>query len=203
MLIKRIIGGLSLAMFMLLPQLGYATKLTFSTAALEVSAQREVLVDVALDPQEKKINVVEGVIQFSGPATDGLGVSIENGQSVLPIWPTPPQYNEATKSITFVGGVPQGFNSRGLLFRLRFTPVASGAMTIVHTSGSAYLNDGKGTKDFLESEALTLAVGEGELTTSETSSPSSRSVLNGIILALLAGIVCAACIYGYKKTHAR
>ncbi len=201
--IRGMVSGLLLAMFMLLPQLGYATQLTFSTTALEVGTQQEVLVDVVINPQDKKINALEGVIQFSGTATDGMQVSIENGQSVLPIWPTPPRYDETTKSIAFIGGVPQGFNSRGLLFRLRFTPIAVGEMIIAYAGGSAYLNDGRGTTDPVESQALTVTVVERELEISDTSLSSSGSILSGIILILFTGIVCAALIYGYKKirTH--
>lgn len=202
MLTKKIISGLLLALCMLLPQLGRAAQLIFNAAALEVGTQHETVVDVSINPQQKKINAVEGIIQFSGPAADGLRVSVENGQSVLPIWPTPPHYDEVTKSIAFVGGVPQGFDSSGLLFRLRLTPSLSGALTIAYVSGSAYLNDGRGTKAFVDSQSLELKVVERELELSDTSLSSSDSVLGGIILVLLAGIVCAVIIYGYKKTRA-
>lgn len=116
------------------------------------------LVEVRIDPQSKRLNVIEGVLKFSGDVLNNIVVEVENGQSILPIWPTPPEYNKDQKSIQFTGGIPNGFDVPGLLFKLRISPSSSGDLFISYIDGNAYLNDGKGTKESIDSKVLTLHV---------------------------------------------
>ena len=161
------------------------------------------VIEVRVDPQEKELNVVEGIIQFSGPASDGLSVQIENGQSLLPIWPTPPLYDENTKSINFTGGVPNGFSSEGLLFRLLVSPAVSGDLTVAYVQGGGYLNDGKGTKESVSSTPLKIffeADGTGAI---PQDTRCSNIFVYGIVLLLALVLVFVIFKYVFKEKRAQ
>lgn len=191
--------GIFALLAMLVPRSTFAAELLFSPS----SDSR--IVEVHIDPQSKSLNVVEGKIQFSGPAAEGLSVTVENGQSILPIWPTPPVYDGVTKSISFVGGVPNGFSSKGLLFRLRIPPTASGDMTIAYVEGNAYLNDGKGTKEPVYAKTLELNAGnEGMVKQNDASSTAvntSNTFKYATIILLLAVVLSVMFRYAYKKNY--
>lgn len=166
---------------MLIPQSILAAELM-----LKVLPNSETI-EVRIDPQSKNINVVEGALEFSGTASDGLSVYVENGQSILPIWPTPPLYDRDNKRIDFTGGIPNGFDSEGLLFRLRLLPAAAGELNIVYSNGSAYLNDGMGTKEAISSEPFKINIaGDGLITANEGSFNLDKYYYAIIILTLVA-----------------
>lgn len=178
------------------PNILFAAELVFKVSPNNDS------VEVRIDPKSKQMNVVEGKIQFSGEASDGLYVQVENGQSILPIWPTPPNYDEKNKSIKFVGGVPNGFDSEGLLFVLRFSPTASGDLTLAYTEGSGYLNDGKGTEESIYSKPLEVYVGEGKINvSSENSSSVSKYKYVTIILLVFFVVIFVVFKYGFNKKY--
>lgn len=140
-----------------IPKVVSAANLTFKVIPNASIEDKTQIVEVHIDPQSKKLNVVEGTIKFSGESSNDLSVQIENGESLLPIWPTPPQYDKGSKSINFTGGVPDGFDSEGLLFKLLVTPQVNGNLIISYLNGNVYLNDGMGTKDFISSKEVTIS----------------------------------------------
>lgn len=179
-----IIGSL-VTFLMLVPQSIFAAELYFK------ASPNNDFVDVRIDPQSKNLNVVEGEVKFSGSATEGLVVQVENGQSILPIWPTPPHYDADKKSIIFTGGVPNGFNIEGLLFRLRFSPVSSGNLNISY-EGNAYLNDGKGTKDDVSSKYLEININKNGY-----DKKTSNFVIPKYVIITLLAIAVFVFIYKY------
>ncbi len=144
--------------FSAVPQSVFSADLTFKVIPNTEVGDSTTIIEVRIDPQSKKLNVVEGAIGFSGPASDNLAVQVENGQSILPMWPTAPQYDKTQKVVNFTGGIPNGFDSEGLLFRLRLSPTLSGDLYLTYQNGSAYLNDGKGTKEPISSQPLKIQV---------------------------------------------
>jgi hypothetical protein len=158
-------------------------------------------IEVWVDPQSKEINVVEGAIKFSGGATDGLIVHVENGQSILPMWPTPPLYNRDSQTIEFVGGVPDGFTTEGLLFRLKLSPTKLGDLEIDYVDGAGYLNDGLGTKVAITSDTFTVTQNEVGSDQSRDDFSDSRTFAYATIILLV--IACGAVIlrYVFKKSY--
>lgn len=178
------------------PQVLFAAEVYFQVIP-HTGSSTPTLVEVRIDPQSKKLNVVEGVLKFSGDALADSVIEVENGQSILPIWPTPPEYDNNKKSISFTGGIPNGFDSPGLLFKLRISASRSGDMSISYTDGNAYLNDGKGTKEAIDSEPLTVHVDKVlEPKTENTPFGFTRYVI--ILLSTLAVLVVIF-KYGFKK----
>jgi len=188
------------ALFLLLTPKGiFAAELTFKVIPNTGSIDDTTLVEVRIDPESKRLNVIEGTISFQGEVADDLLVQIENGQSILPLWPVPPQYIESEKAIHFTGGIPDGFNKEGLLFRLKLSSITSGNLDISYINGNAYLNDGKGTKDSVSSNSLSIhldKIGNDQVTGIYS---RYKQFKNGIIILLV--IVGAFIVfrYGYKK----
>lgn len=179
-----------------------AAEVKFAPVAGNGTVESMIRVDVRIDPQSKKLNVVEGVIQVGGTASSSLTVHVENGQSVLPIWPAPPQYDAVTKSIRFTGGVPNGFDSEGLLFRVLISSATPGDLTLSYTEGSAYINDGKGTREPVNATPLTIQIGVPTSSPAGDNSLRSNTHAYGIIVLIL-GVCAGIFIYGlrHKETH--
>jgi hypothetical protein len=184
------------AFFLLCPQYLLAAELLFKAAP----DQRTI--EVWVDPQSKELNVVEGTIKFSGPATDGLIVQVENGHSILPIWPTPPLYNENDKAIEFVGGVPGGFSNEGLIFKLIISPTTFGDLEIEYVDGAGYLNDGAGTKEEIASQKFVVTLNEAEADRSNNDSSRSHTFAYVIIILLVIGGGVVIFKYVFKKRYA-
>jgi len=182
----------------IMPQIVFGAELTFKVVPGAGVNDNTTLVEVRIDPESKKLNVVEGTIRFSGPATENLSVQIENGNSVLPLWPTPPQYIADEKAIHFIGGIPDGFDSEGLLFIMRISSSVAGDLGISYTDGSVYLNDGKGTKENIFSKSLQISLDQS----SDNNLNRENLFLNQNeygILVLVAMMLIFFVFYGYKK----
>lgn len=186
-----LIAGTLLISFLLAPQSIFAAELIFKNIPNTETTDRTIVIEVRIDPQSKTLNVVEGEIKFSGLASNGLFVQVENGQSVLPIWPTAPVYDADKKSIIFTGGVPNGFNVEGLLFRLHFSPASSGKLNISY-EGNAYLNDGKGTKEDVSSKYLEININKNGY-----DKKTSNFVIPKYVIITLLAIAVFVFIYKY------
>ncbi len=158
--LNNFIVGILVLFFAFIPQSIFAAQLNFKIISDGAVDSKDAVVEVRVDPQSKKINVVEGNLIFSGPVSEDLSVQIENGNSVLPLWPTPPQYVSAEKIISFAGGVPDGFDSEGLLFTMRLVSPIVGDLNISYVDGAAYLNDGKGTRENISSAPLQISLNQ-------------------------------------------
>lgn len=189
----------SLLLLMLIPQGLFAAELTFQVIPNTEVSDTTILLEVRIDPQSKTLNVVEGDIQFSGTASDNLSVEVENGESILPLWPTPPQYDADKKSVSFTGGVPSGFDSEGLLFRLHLSPTVPGALVISYMNGNAYLNDGKGTNEFVSSKSLDITIGQDVQDTMHEASSNGTAYTYGMILISVIAVLIVIFKFGLRK----
>ncbi len=207
--IRLILASVLMCVYFI-PQSINAAELLFKVNdGVEIDTSK--IVEVYVDPQAKKLNVIEGTIKLSGSILDAISVQVENGQSILSLWPTPPQYNDAEHSISFIGGVPSGFDTRGLLFRIKVSSSVEGDLGIQYTEGSAYLNDGKGTKESVSSNPVTVRVyNENEYVVGGTNSGANqKNILEnsfsksnyGILILLigLVGVLLSAVVYVYQK----
>jgi hypothetical protein len=138
----------------LTPQTTLAAQLIFKVAP--ATSDGVTIVEAYFNPEAKKINVVEGVISFQGATVNDLSVGVETGGSILTMWPTPPLYLAKDKVVRFVGGVPQGFDKEGLLFRMRLTSTSSSSVSVLWSGGMSYLNDGQGTKENIFARSVTV-----------------------------------------------
>ena len=120
-------------------------------------------VAIRLDTDESSgecINAIDGVISYSDSI---ILVDISTGKSIFPIWVEAPVINKDKHTITFAGGIPNGYCGRvqgdpnltnvlvELVFRAPGLQIGGGkdvsSATVNFTDQTtAYLNDGKGTK---------------------------------------------------------
>lgn len=182
------------------------------------------IVEVRIDPKSKNINVVEGAISVDFEKvsevsemnqvgdTKDINIEIENGNSILSLWPIVPKYNSDEKEINFTGGLPLGFNKEGLLFRIKIlSSQYIGNVKLAWAGGTAYLNDGKGTKESISSQPLTISLNNNTETPESnienensnkiesTDNSSGLNRLNNATILLLSIIVLVVLFYAYKK----
>lgn len=181
----------------LLPQISSAAELNFKVVSNDITNDKTVLVEVRIDPQSKKLNVVEGTIKFEGIDSKNLMVEVLNDESVLTIWPTVPVYLKEEKAIRFTGGVPGGFNKEGLLFSMLLKPSSNEDIIISWTDGSAYLNDGNGTKEVVT--AKNMVINKDTAIFTKDLSTGKLSQFNVILLLILIIVSIVVFLYVQKK----
>lgn len=194
---SRLFVQIVLLLLFVIPQSIFAAELIFKIVPNTKAGDSTMIIEVRIDPESKEMNVVDGTIGFSGTISDNLSVQIENGQSILPLWPTPPEYIQSEKAIRFVGGIPGGFNNEGLLFRMRLIAPGSGNL-VVFFNGIGYLNDGKGTRENISYEPLDVSFdknGNSKL----VDTTSGFKGLKSVIIMLLIVVFFIMFLYGYKK----
>jgi len=120
------------------------------------------LVEVRTDTEGEDINAIEGHLNF--PQDKLEIINIGKGGSILNLWPEEPFYSNQTGEISFIGGIPGGFQGQGgllsIIFRVnpRVAPRESASITFKDDS-KILLNDGEGT-----SAQLTFVEGNYEVT---------------------------------------
>ncbi len=124
-------------------------------------------ISIRLDTDEAAgecINAVDAVVSYSESI---IPVDITVGKSIFPIWVEAPVINKENRTISFAGGIPNGYCGRvqgdpnltntlvEIFFRAPGMQVGGGearsAATVQFTDATtAYLNDGKGTQANLQ-----------------------------------------------------
>jgi hypothetical protein len=172
-ILKNLILVIVIIFIITVPSVVFSARLSFELASNKTGDEQATIIEVKVDPQDKTLNVVEGIIAFEG-ADDKLSVETETGGSILTIWPTKPQYLSKEKAIRFTGGVPGGFDKKGLLFRIRLFSPVSGEIKINWVNGVAYLNDGNGTKEPIFSNAAVVNLAGYDLEVINKFSPDNQ-----------------------------
>lgn len=147
---------------LVLPQVSQAAALYIDPAISELYRGDAVTLNVRLDVDEERgecVNAIDGVLSYSA-ALDPVDISL--GDSIVSLWPEQPQINRDEQTITFAGGIPNGYCGRvegdprltntllKLVFRLPSFAISGGDMataTVAFTEQTGlYLNDGRGTR---------------------------------------------------------
>lgn len=122
-----------------------------------------ITISVRLDTDEAAgecVNAIDGVLTYSESI---VPVDVSIGESIFPVWVESPTINNENRTITFAGGIPNGYCGRvqgdpnltntvvELVFRSPGMQVGGGTDRIAASvqftdQTTAYLNDGLGTK---------------------------------------------------------
>jgi hypothetical protein len=141
----------------------HAATLYFDPVSATLNRGDAVTVAVRLDTDELSnecINAVDAVIEYGEGV---VPVDVSTGRSIFSMWVEPPKINKEDRTITFAGGIPNGYCGRvagdprltnvlaEIIFRSPGLQVGGGASdgkVVVGFSPltTAYLNDGFGTK---------------------------------------------------------
>lgn len=153
---------MSALIFGLSPLYVHAVEVYFKVVPNEVLGDEAVIVEAYIDPQSTKINAVEGIVRLEPRGgTAFSSVVVETGGSVLSWWPVLPTYSKDGGVIRFTGGLPNGFNETGLLFRMRLFASHEGTLIVSWIGGAAYRNDGAGTREDISARSLAVSVLRG------------------------------------------
>ncbi|MFA6336692.1 MAG: hypothetical protein WCX23_01810 [Candidatus Paceibacterota bacterium] len=126
-----------------------AAELYFEPQNRTIQQCENFTVEVWLDTQGENINAVEASLLFSQGKIELADIS--QGGSLLDLWLVEPSFSNQTGEINFSGGIPNGFQGKGKILSLAFSPVPAEAdiitAQIIFQNGSkVLLNDGYGTE---------------------------------------------------------
>jgi hypothetical protein len=100
------------------------------------------IVEVRINTEDEEINAAEISLTFPRDLLEAVDFS--KGNSILQLFATEPKIQEG--EISFLGGVPGGFNGEGLLAKINFLGKEIGKSEISFKEDSqVLLNDGQGT----------------------------------------------------------
>ncbi|MFA6000307.1 MAG: hypothetical protein WC783_05035 [Candidatus Paceibacterota bacterium] len=124
-----------------------AASIYLETSKDTVSAGDTFIVRVKIDAENKSINTVEGDIALVSPNNNFAVNDSVIAQSPFTLWPQAPSLSQDGKTISFVGGVPGGFNSDKInLFNIIVKTNREGDIEFSPKNIIAFRNDGQGTK---------------------------------------------------------
>ena len=123
-----------------------ATTVYFDLAKPVVYEGDTFIVNLKISSPDKSINVIDGTILYDNNNLEIKEVSA--GNSLFALWPKPPAFSNDKGTLSFVGGVPDGFQAeRGEVLKIIFLAKKEGKTQIDFLDGfSVFLNDGQGTQ---------------------------------------------------------
>ncbi|USN92152.1 MAG: hypothetical protein H6782_04740 [Candidatus Nomurabacteria bacterium] len=163
-----------LVTFVLLPNVTLGASLYIDPASSTLYRGDSIKVAVRLDTDEANnecVNAIDGVLTY----TDNIApVDVSLGSSIFSVWVETPTINKEDRTVTFAGGVPNGYCGRivgdpmltnvvaEIVFRSPGFSVGGGsseealAKLSFSDETTAYLNDGLGTKADLSTYGATV-----------------------------------------------
>lgn len=115
--------------------------------------------DVKIDSLDKNINAVEGsiILDYLPKQVSVSGLSTVG--SSFSLWPRKPSLSADGKTISFVGGVPNGLKGKDeSVFKIVLNLEKTGKLIFKSSNLAVYLNDGKGTKNLASFENLEINI---------------------------------------------
>lgn len=136
-----------------------AASLYIDSAKSFVSAGDTFVVNVKVNSESKPINSIEGDITVQSTDAEFEIKEFSLAGSIFGLWPRTPSLSKDGRVISFVGGVPGGFDVNGAtLFNIILEAKKEGSIRISPKNIVALANDGKGTKVPVTLEAKTIKV---------------------------------------------
>lgn len=114
-----------------------------------------IIFSVLIDSEKKEINTIEGSILLDHPPEIASLVDVNVSNSGFSVWPNKPLPTDDNTKIYFTGGIPRGLNNEhAIVFNLVLRLQEVGQIILKPDNINVYLNDGKGTKDRVETKSL-------------------------------------------------
>ena len=152
--LKNLIFLLFLAL--ILPTSVRAASLVFSTDKANYSTGDSFVVELKLNTENEKVNVIDAALSFDADKFEVKDIS--TGGSVFSLWTRTPVFSNESGKIFFTGGTPQNAEN-GKILTIVFIAKEPGVGAInILPDSAAYLADGKGTKETLPATAKSVAI---------------------------------------------
>jgi len=141
------------------PSVASAANIYFETTKSSVSVGDTFIVSAKIDSDKANINSVEGDINLESNDNNVVVNDFSLAKSVFSLWPRTPSLSKDGNTISFVGGVPGGFNlNKTILFNIIIEATKEGTIKISPKNMAVYANDGKGTRVPITLSNLTLNI---------------------------------------------
>ena len=139
-----------------------AARLYFEPQEQVIGTEKDFSVVVSIDAG-KSINAIQAVLYIP---QELVPIDISEGNSIINFWVEKPNFDEATRLLTFSGIIPGGFQGeKAPLLIVKFkTAKQEGKAILVFNKQKTkvYLHTPEGVEDFLELESLTLPIARGK-----------------------------------------
>jgi hypothetical protein len=138
-----------------------ASELRLEKNSKNITVGDTVSVDVIINTEGELVNVVEGDINISNNL-DLIDIKeLSSADSVLSQWVRSPSWLKKDNTISFIGGLPGGFNQKtATLFRIYFTAKAAGQIILSPNNVKVYANDGLATPIGVHFTPLNITINE-------------------------------------------
>jgi len=151
-----------------IPSIAGAANVYLETSRNTVSAGDTFIIRVKIDALNKDINSVEGDIVLQAQNNNFVVKDFSLAQSLFSLWPQTPSLSQDGNTISFVGGVPGGFNSNKVtLFNIIVKTSEEGDIEVSPKNIIVFANDGQGTKLPVTASGLTIKVEESDTGSAE------------------------------------
>lgn len=131
----------------LIPSFALAANIYFETARSNVSVGDIFIVSAKIDSGKTNINSVEGDVVLESNDGNLVVNDFSLAKSIFSLWPRTPSLSEDGNIISFVGGVPGGFNlDKAILFNIILQADKEGTIKISPRDIAVFANDGNGTR---------------------------------------------------------
>jgi hypothetical protein len=141
------------------PGIASAANIYFEATKNTVSVGDTFIVSAKIDSQKTPINSVEGNISLDNNNGSLVVNDFSLAKSIFSLWPKTPSLSADGNTISFVGGVPGGFNlDNAILFNFVVEADKEGEITISPKDMAVFANDGKGTRVSINPSSLTIKV---------------------------------------------
>ncbi len=143
-------------LFATVPGFVSAISVQLETAKKTIAVGDTAVVTIKVSSEGVVYNTIEGNVVLNG----GVAVSeFSLANSAFGLWPRTPSLSEEGRVVSFVGGVPGGFDINGAtLFKIIVQAREEGVAKITPEDFAAYVNDGKGTKVSMKGKGVELQV---------------------------------------------
>jgi hypothetical protein len=146
-----------------LPLGASAATVYLESSRTNIAVGDTVVVSAKIDAQGATVNTVEGNIAVKSGAGNIVVQEFSLANSILGLWPRTPSLSTNGQTVSFVGGVPGGFNIEGAtLFKIIFQAKKEGSVALAPQGILVHANDGKGTTLPVQLKSLVITVGAKE-----------------------------------------
>lgn len=142
-----------------IPSVASAANIYFETSKNIVSVGDTFIVSMKIDSEKISINSVEGEVSFEGNNENLIVNDFSLAKSIFSLWPKTPSLSQDGNNISFVGGVPGGFNiDKAILFNIIVEAQKEGVIKISPKNMAVFINDGKGSRAEIDVNSLTVNI---------------------------------------------
>ena len=139
----------------LITEKGLAAILYLEPTENEYSKDDIFLVHLKIDTENERINAAQGELTFPQDKLEVIDIS--KGNSIFTLWPQEPSFSNEKGEISFVGGLPLGFEGKANIISIVFKVISNENEKIFaeinfKENSQVLLNDGLGTPAKLKTQ---------------------------------------------------